>query len=93
MKCVHIYKISYTSTVLVLYLYIILKEKEKNSYQLLKHMGMCDLFCLQSVERLSRITEQVGLPVSSMSQSGRMSLKTLASMALLLGTKDCSTSR
>lgn len=44
------------------------------------------------VERLSRITEQVGLPVSCMSQSGRMSLKTLASMALLLGTKDCSTS-
>lgn len=44
------------------------------------------------VERLSRITEQVGLPVSSMSQSGRTSLKTLASVALLLGVKNCSTS-
>ncbi|XP_020625872.1 HAUS augmin-like complex subunit 1 [Orbicella faveolata] len=44
------------------------------------------------VERLSRITEQVGLPVSSMSQSGRMSLKTLTSLAQLLGTKNCSTS-
>lgn len=44
------------------------------------------------VERLTRITEQVGLPVSCMSQSGRMSLKTLASMTMLLGTKDCSNS-
>lgn len=44
------------------------------------------------VERLNRITEQVGLPVSTMSQSGRTSLKTLASVALLLGTKNCSTS-
>jgi len=44
------------------------------------------------VERLSRITDQVALPISSMSQSGRTSLKTLASVALLLGTKNCSTS-
>ncbi|XP_068741555.1 HAUS augmin-like complex subunit 1 [Montipora capricornis] len=43
-------------------------------------------------ERLSRITEHLGLPVSCMSQSGRTSLKTLASVALLLETKDCSTS-
>ncbi|PFX34385.1 HAUS augmin-like complex subunit 1 [Stylophora pistillata] len=68
------------------------RNLEQNKTTETHKLRMHDLFGLQSVERLTRITEQVGLPVSCMSQSGRMSLKTLASMAMLLGTKDCSNS-
>ena len=42
-------------------------------------------------QRLSRILHQVGLSSASLSQSGFMSLRTMASVALLLQLKDAST--
>ena len=46
-----------------------------------------------SAVRLSSILQSVGLSPASLSQSGNVSLRTLASTALTLGIKDATTSR
>ncbi|KAK2550291.1 HAUS augmin-like complex subunit 1 [Acropora cervicornis] len=69
------------------------QEQNKHGEIITKdYIQKCSEYAAEA-ERLSRITEHIGLPVSCMSQSGRTSLKTLASVALLLATKNCSTSR
>ncbi|XP_015765763.1 PREDICTED: HAUS augmin-like complex subunit 1 [Acropora digitifera] len=68
------------------------QEQNKHGEIITKdYIQKCSEYAAEA-ERLSRITEHIGLPVSCMSQSGRTSLKTLASVALLLATKNCSTS-
>ena len=43
--------------------------------------------------RLGNILNQLGIPPSSLSQSGTVSLRTLTNIALLLDVKDASNSR
>ena len=56
-------------------------------------LSACLPFFTYAAKRLETILVQVGLSATSLSKSGMSSVKTLASTALLLGLKDCSTSR
>ncbi|XP_048583757.1 HAUS augmin-like complex subunit 1 [Nematostella vectensis] len=68
------------------------RQQEKYAKLLINDMRQKGLEYAAEAQRWTRVLCDIGLPLSTLSQSGLLSIKTLSSICLLLGVRDCSSS-